>query len=94
MKNLRFLEVAILENDKRLYNSVKQQKAHALINTGYMYDGELLMKKLLSDWLRCYDVLDDDTLFDLYGACQIFCVNGRISLERNPFFSELYGELV
>jgi len=28
------------------------------------------------------------------GAYQIFCVNDKISLERNPFFSELNGELV
>ena len=27
-------------------------------------------------------------------ACQIFCVNGKISLERNPFFSKLNGKLV
>lgn len=56
----------VLKNDNRLYNSVKQQKAHAMINAGYLYDGELLMKELISDWLKCCDVLDDDTLFDLY----------------------------
>jgi hypothetical protein len=27
-------------------------------------------------------------------ACQIFCVIGKVSSERNPFFSKLNGELV
>jgi hypothetical protein len=27
-------------------------------------------------------------------ACKIFCVIGKVSSERNPFFSELNGELV
>ncbi|MDR2941702.1 MAG: hypothetical protein LBV17_03825 [Treponema sp.] len=34
------------------------------------------------------------TDINIIGAYQIFCVNGKISLERNPFFSELNGELV
>jgi len=28
------------------------------------------------------------------GACLIFCVDNRVSLERNPFLPKLNGELV
>ncbi len=55
----------ILKNHKRLNNSVKQQKAHAMIIAGYMCDAELIMKELLSDWLVYKNTLDEDTLFDL-----------------------------
>ncbi len=55
----------ILKNNKRLTNSVKQQKAHAMIIAGYMCDAELIMKELLSDWLVYKNTLDEDTLFDL-----------------------------
>lgn len=55
----------ILKNNKRLTNSIKQQKAHAMIIAGYMCDAELIMKELLSDWLVYKNTLDDDTLFDL-----------------------------
>lgn len=55
----------ILKNNKRLNNSVKQQKAHAMIIAGYMCDAEVIMKELLSDWLLNKDTLDEDTLFDL-----------------------------
>lgn len=55
----------ILRNNKALNNSVKQQKAHAMIIAGYMCDAELLMKELLSDWLVYKNTLDEDTLFDL-----------------------------
>lgn len=57
---------SILKNDRRLNNLVKQQKAHAMIIAGYMCDAELVMKELLSDWLVCKNVLDPDTLFDLF----------------------------
>ena len=56
---------SMLKNNKRLSNSIKQQKAHAMIIAGYMCDAELLMKELLSDWLVYKNTLDDDTLFDL-----------------------------
>ena len=55
----------MLKNNKRLNNSVKQQKAHAMIIAGYMCDAEVIMKELLSDWLLDKDTLDEDTLFDL-----------------------------
>lgn len=55
----------ILKNNKRLNNSVKQQKAHAMIIAGYMCDAELIMKELLSDWLVYKNTLDEDTHFDL-----------------------------
>lgn len=55
----------MLKNNKRLNNSVKQQKAHAMIIAGYMCDAELIMKELLSDWLVYKNTLDEDTLFDL-----------------------------
>ena len=32
--------------------------------------------------------------YDFVRACLIFCVNDKILLERNPFFSKLNGELV
>ncbi|MCL2761787.1 MAG: AAA family ATPase [Treponema sp.] len=56
----------MLKNDKRLNNSVKQQKAHAMIIAGYMYNAEILMKELLSEWLVDKGSLDKDTLFDLF----------------------------
>lgn len=55
----------MLKNNKRLNNSVKQQKAHAMIIAGYMCDAELIMKELISDWLVYKNTLDEDTLFDL-----------------------------
>lgn len=55
----------LLKSNKRLNNSVKQQKAHAMIIAGYMCDAELIMKELLSDWLVYKNTLDEDTLFDL-----------------------------
>lgn len=63
---LKYIEKnGMLKNNKRLNNSVKQQKAHAMIIAGYMCDAELLMKELLSDWLAYKNTLDEDTLFDL-----------------------------
>ena len=56
---------SMLKNNKRLKNSVKQQKAHAMIIAGYMCDAEQIMKELLSDWLVYKNTLDEDTLFDL-----------------------------
>jgi hypothetical protein len=48
----------------------------------------IISEELVSDPEKRYIIAH------LIRAYQIFCVNGKISLERNPFFSELNGELV
>lgn len=63
---LKFLNKnRLLKDDKRLKNSIKQQKAHAMIIAGYMCDAEIILKELLSDWLVYKNTLDEDTYFDL-----------------------------
>lgn len=71
---LKFLDKnRMLKDNKCLRNSIKQQKAHAMIIAGYMCDAELIMKELLSDWLKHKETLDEDTLFDLFDRfCGIY----------------------
>ena len=39
-------------------------------------------------------IIPDSLAVFILWACPIFCVNDKISFERNPFISELNGELV
>lgn len=78
----------ILKNNKNLINSVMQQKAHAMIIAGYMADAELLMKRLLSEWLVDQNALDDETLFDLLDRfCGIYVDSNCKELALN--FNEM-----
>lgn len=53
-------------DDRSLYLSITELKAHALMNSGLYLDGEVLLKELQAYWLRDRDILTDETLFDLY----------------------------
>lgn len=53
-------------DDRSFYLSIKELKAHALMNAGLYPDGEILLKEIQADWLCNKDILSDKTLFDLY----------------------------
>ncbi len=53
-------------DDEPLCLSIKELKAHALMNSGLYPDGEVLLKEIQAYWLCDRTKLTDDTLFDLY----------------------------
>jgi hypothetical protein len=56
-----------------LKNSILEQKAHSLINAGFLNDSELILKGLLSHWLIDKSSFSDDTIFDLYDRlCSVY----------------------
>lgn len=64
---LKLLDKSKLFNDDIvLRNAILEQKAHCMVNAGFLNDSELLMKKLLSDWIIEPSRLSSDTVFDLF----------------------------
>lgn len=60
LKKFKFLE------DNQLKLSILELKAHALMNSGLYTDGETLLKEIQAQWLCDNNILDNETLFDLY----------------------------
>jgi hypothetical protein len=78
------------DNSGKLYDEKTQQINGNIISDAVQVDGVFLpfvTTNMIEKELYWITHHDDR-------AYQIFCVNGKISLERNPFFSELNGELV
>lgn len=83
---------SMLKNDKCLYNSIVQQKAHAMIIAGYLSDAELLMQSILSDWILDKKSLYEETLFDLLDRfCGIYVDSNCKDLAIN--FNEMSKKL-
>ena len=53
-------------DDKKFQLSILELKAHALMNSGLYTDGETLLKEIQVQWLCDKNILDNETLFDLY----------------------------
>ncbi len=53
-------------DDKKFQLSILELKAHALMNSGLYTDGETLLKEIQAQWLYDKNILDNETLFDLY----------------------------
>lgn len=63
---LKTLDKFKLNDDKKFQLSILELKAHALMNSGLYTDGETLLKEIQIQWLLDKNILDNETLFDLY----------------------------
>lgn len=52
-------------NDKALYYSILEQKAHSMFHAGLLIDGELILRELQSKWILDNNSFDFGTTFDM-----------------------------
>lgn len=62
-----------LMHNKNLINSILEQKAHSMLNAGFVSDGELILKKLQANWIVEKSSFNQSTVFDMFDRlCGIY----------------------
>lgn len=63
----------IFKDNNQLINSLKIQKAHALLNSGMNLEGELTLKEVQSQWLVSNEQFEAKAIFDMFDRlCAVY----------------------